>query len=110
MVPKACRVQRAPVRFIILTRQRSASTTFVGLLNLHPEITSRWESFSSSFTAQRMRAYLGIANRSQQLADVPVSSEGTFAVNVPRDTILGELTTTITDNILPALVLQTLPP
>lgn len=29
------------VRFMIFSRQRSASTTFVGLLNLHPNITCR---------------------------------------------------------------------
>ncbi|KAL1514874.1 hypothetical protein AB1Y20_003956 [Prymnesium parvum] len=59
------------VRFIIFSRQRSASTTFVGLLNLHPNITCRWESFSNSFTAEKMRAYLGFSNRSEQHEHIP---------------------------------------
>jgi len=59
------------VRFVIFSRQRSASTTFVGLLNLHPNVTCRWESFSNSFTASKMRNFLGIANRSTQLDDIP---------------------------------------
>ena len=62
---------RGGVRFVIFSRQRSASTTFVGLLNLHPNVTCRWESFSNSFTASKMRAFLGVANRSSQLNNIP---------------------------------------
>ena len=61
----------AAVRFVIFSRQRSASTTFVGLLNLHPNVTCRWESFSNSHTASKMRHFLGITNRSDQLANIP---------------------------------------
>ena len=67
----AARRRKGGIRFVIFSRQRSASTTFVGLLNLHPNVTCRWESFSNSYTATKMRAFLGIANRSEQLADVP---------------------------------------
>jgi len=62
---------KGSVRFAIFSRQRSASTTFVGLLNLHPNVTCRWEAFSNSFTATKMRGFLGMANRSEQLANVP---------------------------------------
>ena len=62
---------RGGVRFVIFSRQRSASTTFVGLLNLHPNVTSRWEAFSNSYTASKMRAFLGVDNRSAQLANIP---------------------------------------
>ena len=62
---------KGATRFVIFSRQRSASTTFVGLLNLHPNVTSRWESFSNSFTASKMRSFLGMANRSEQLSHIP---------------------------------------
>ena len=61
----------ASSRFVIFTRQRSASTTFVGLLNLHPEVVCRWEAFSSSFTSNKIRGFLGFANRSAQHAEIP---------------------------------------
>jgi len=65
------RAAKAVCALLFFSRQRSASTTFVGLLNLHPNITCRWEAFSNSFTASKMRTFLGIANRSDQLADIP---------------------------------------
>jgi len=72
---------RAATRFVIFSRQRSASSTFVSALNLHPHVSCGFELFApKNQFGDEVRKALGFGSHAEQLARLADFMEGWWSL------------------------------
>ena len=72
---------RAATRFVVFSRQRSASSTFVSALNLHPHVSCGFELFQpKNQFGDEVRKALGFSSRAEQLTRLGDFMEGWWSL------------------------------